>query len=202
MLTAEGMTGTQFIITSLLGQTGYLTDAQVKDIANDGEEIASHTETHPDLTQETASQLTTELSGSQKALKKITGTSPTDLAYPYGLWNSTVISATEKYYTAARGVEDGYNSKDTFNQYDLKVQNIYDTTTTAQVADWVAQAKATNTWLIFVYHSVDNDPSAATDAGIYNVTTAQFSAQLAAIKASGVSVVTMKQGLADVTPQL
>jgi hypothetical protein len=142
------------------------------------------------------------MSQSQATLKSITGISPTDLAYPYGLYDSTVVSAAKQYYSAARGVEDGYNSVDNFNPYDLKVQNVYDTTTTAQIADWVAQAQATNTWLILVYHSVDDNPNPATDAGIYNVTTAQFSSELAAIKASGVKVETMQQALQEVTPQL
>jgi peptidoglycan/xylan/chitin deacetylase (PgdA/CDA1 family) len=204
ILKQYGLTGTQFIITDLLNQPGYLTSAQVKSIYDGGnEEIASHTVTHDDLTQETATQLQTEMSQSQATLKSITGVSPTDLAYPYGLYNTAVVSAAKQYYTAARGVEEGFNSKDNFNPYDLKVQNIYDTTTTAQVADWVAQAKATDTWLILVYHSVDNDPNPLTDAGIYNITTTQFSDQLAAIKAAGVTVgTTIQQALQQLTPQL
>ncbi len=202
LLEQYGFTSTQFIITDLLGQTGYLTNAEVEDLYTSGNEIASHTVTHDDLTQETAKQLKTEMSGSQSTLESITGHPVTDIAYPYGLYNTSVISAAKADYTAARGVEDGYNSKDNFNVYDLKVQNVYNTTTTAQIADWVAQAQATNTWLILVYHSVDPDVNSTIDGGIYNVTPDQLNDQLAAIKASGVTVETMQQALAELTPQV
>jgi peptidoglycan/xylan/chitin deacetylase (PgdA/CDA1 family) len=199
LLEQYGYDSTQFIITDLLGQSGYLTDAEVKDLYTAGNEIASHTVTHDDLTQETAAELKAEMAPSQTTLQNITGAKVNDMAYPYGLYNTAVLTATEKVYTAARGVEDGYNSKDNFNPFDLKVQNVDDTTTTAQIADWVAQAQATNTWLILVYHSVN--PDAAT-AGQYNVTPTQLNEQLAAIKSSGISVVTMAQALAELTPQL
>jgi peptidoglycan/xylan/chitin deacetylase (PgdA/CDA1 family) len=202
ILDANGFKSTQFIITDQVGTTGYMTDANVKSLYADGQEIASHTITHDDMTTETAATLKNELSESQSTLAGIIGAPVTDMAYPYGEYNTAVQAETKDYYTGARGVEDGLNSKDNFNAMDLKVQNIYNTTTTAQVADWVAQAQATNTWLIFVYHSVDPDTTSDIDGGIYNVTPTQLTDQLAAIKASGVVVETMKQALAEVTPQL
>ncbi|MEI9913922.1 MAG: polysaccharide deacetylase family protein [Candidatus Saccharibacteria bacterium] len=136
ILQQYGYASTQFIISDLVGETGYMTKANLKTLYKDNQEIASHTVTHSDLTQETSSQVTTELSQSQKNLESWSGdTSITDLAYPYGYYDSSVMKSTEKYYTGARGVEDGLNSKDNFNAYDLKVQNVFDTTTTAQVAD-------------------------------------------------------------------
>lgn len=202
MLEQNGFDSTQFIITSEIGQRGYLNNRQIQTLYKDGNEIASHTVTHDDLTQETASQVQTELQSSQKTLQSLTGTPITDFAYPYGLYNSSVVSAVEQYYGAARGIEDGLNSKDNFNPYDLKVQNVFDTTTTAQVADWVAQAKATNTWLILCYHSVDPNVNNPVDSGIYNITPTQLAPQLTAIKASGVVVETMSAALKEITPQL
>ena len=197
LLQKYGFTSTQFIITDVVGYAGYVTSQNLVSMDQAGEEVASHTVTHDDMTQETASTLTTELSSSQKQLKTWTGAAITDIAYPYGLYNSTVQTKTAKYYTGARGVEPGLNSKDVFNQYDLKVENVFDTTTTAQVADWVQQAKNTNTWLIIVYHSVSATP---TDSN--NVTPTQLDSQLAAIKASGVTVENMNTALAEVLPQV
>jgi peptidoglycan/xylan/chitin deacetylase (PgdA/CDA1 family) len=202
LLQADGYDSTQFIISSEIGQTGYMTSAQIKTMYTDGNEIASHTVTHTDLTTETSAQVLSELSASRTALQAITATPITDFAYPFGEYNTSVISQVKSYYSAARGVEDGLNSKDNFNAYDLKVQNVYDTTTTAQIADWVAQAQATKTWLIIVYHSVDPDLTNPADSGIYNITPTQLSAQLGAIKSSGVTVETMKQALAEVKPQI
>jgi peptidoglycan/xylan/chitin deacetylase (PgdA/CDA1 family) len=202
ILKADGFTATAFIITDLIGKSGYMTAAQLKTFAADGDEMASHTVTHDNLTLETAAALKTEMTQSQTTIKTDTGVSPTDMAYPYGLYNAAAVTATKAVYTAARGVESGLNSKDNYNAYDLKVENIYTTTTTAQVTDWLAQAKATNTWLIFVYHGVDTNLTTAVDSDEWCVTPAQLTAQLAAVKASGLTVETMAKGIAEVTPQL
>lgn len=206
LLQKYGFDSTQFIITQDVNQAGYLTTAQVQALDAAGQEIASHTVTHNDLLTETAGNTTTpgtydyEIAQSQATLEQWLGGKPvTDLAYPNGLYNAGIMSETEQYYSAARGVEDGLNSKDNFNPYDIKVQNVYDTTTTAQVADWVKQAQATNTWLVIVYHSVDPTGS---NGSIYNVTPTQLDAQLSAIKTSGVAVETMAQAFAEVESQL
>jgi uncharacterized repeat protein (TIGR02543 family) len=112
------------------------------------------------------------------------------------------MKAAETVYSSARGVESGLNSKDNFNQYDLKAEDIYTTTTTAQVADWVAQAQATNTWLIFVFHGVDANTTNSVDGDIYDVTPTQLTAEIAAIKASGVTVDTLGKALASVDAQM
>ncbi|HUD05327.1 MAG TPA: Ig-like domain-containing protein [Candidatus Saccharimonadales bacterium] len=202
LLEKYGFTSTQFVITDLIGQTGYMTNAEIQDMYLAGNEIASHTVTHSDLTQETSSAVTNELFESQTQLQSLIKAPVYDMAYPYGLYDSSVVSQVKNYYQAARGVEDGLNSKDNFDAYDIKVQNIYNTTTTAQVADWVKQAQATNTWLVIVYHSVDPDVNSAIDGGIYNVTPTQLSAELSAIKSSGVAVETMHQAVAEVEAQL
>jgi uncharacterized repeat protein (TIGR02543 family) len=202
ILQKYGMTSTQFDITDLIGASGYMTAAQLKTLYQDGDEIASHTVTHDNLTQETAAELSTEMTQSKTTLQTDTGESVTDFAYPYGLYNANVMKAAQTVYSSARGVESGLNSKDNFNQYDLKVEDIYTTTTTAQVADWVAQAQATNTWLIFVYHGVDADTTSPIDGDIYDVTPTQLTAEVAAIKASSVTVETLGKALASVDAQM
>ena len=107
----------------------------------DGNEIASHTVTHTDLTTETSAQVLSELSASRTALQAITATPITDFAYPFGEYNTSVISQVKSYYSAARGVEDGLNSKDNFNAYDLKVEKRLRHNHTAQIADWVLRLK-------------------------------------------------------------
>jgi peptidoglycan/xylan/chitin deacetylase (PgdA/CDA1 family) len=202
ILKADGFTSTDFIITDLIGKTGYMTAAELKTLTADGDEMASHTVTHDNLTLETTTELKTEMTQSQTTLKTDTGVAPTDMAYPYGLYNANVVTATKAVYGAARGVESGLNSKDNYNAYDLKVEDVYTTTTTAQIADWVAQAQATKTWLIFVYHGVDSDLTNPVDGDEYAVTPTQLTAQMAAIKASGIPVETMAKAVAEVTPQV
>jgi hypothetical protein len=67
----------------------------------------------------------------------------------------------------------------------------------AEFQSWVDKAKATNTWLVLVYHQVDPN---ATDT--YNTYPADFNAQLNVIKTSGVPVRTINQALDELIPQL
>jgi len=202
LLQKYGFNSTQFIITGLINTPGYMTAAQVKNFSNAGSEMASHTVTHNNMLTETKAQYDKELSQSKTKLQTWIGKPVTDLAFPNGLYNQAIVNDAKLYYSASRGVEDGLNSKDNFNAYDIKVQNIYNTTTTAQVSDWVAQAQATKTWLVFVYHSVDPDVNNPVDSGIYNITPTQLDSQLAAIKSSAIPVLTMQQAITEVKSQL
>ena len=112
LLQKYGFTSTQFIITDAINQPGYDTVANLSTMATGGNEIASHTVTHDDMTQETNSQLNGELSNSKTQLQTwLPGVPITDFAYPFGLYTGADQTATAKYYSAARGVEPGLNSK-------------------------------------------------------------------------------------------
>ncbi len=199
LLQKYNLVSTQYIISSYLGQPYYMTTAQIKAMQAAGSEIGSHTVDHPDLTTLSAANLTTELSQSQKTLQQVFGTSAAlNIASPYGSYNQTVITAIQKYYQAHRSVDAGYNSKDNFNPYNILVQNITTATTPADVASWVAQAKAAHTWLVIVYHSVT--PTGVFDAD--TTSTANLDAELQLIKTSGIPVKTMTQALTEVRSQL
>jgi peptidoglycan/xylan/chitin deacetylase (PgdA/CDA1 family) len=199
LLQKYNLPATFYIISGVLNQSGYMTNAQVKNLYTAGEEIGSHTVTHPDLTTLSSAQLTSELANSQTSLQGIIGVPVKDFAAPYGMVNGSVTTQIKKYYQSERGVEYGYNDKASFDAYDIKVQDVDINTTTAEVADWVKQAQATNTWLVLVYHAVDPNSTAA---GQYDVLPTQLDAQLAAIKNSGIAVETLAQALAEVKTQL
>jgi peptidoglycan/xylan/chitin deacetylase (PgdA/CDA1 family) len=57
-----------------------------------GHQIASHTWSHPDLTNLTHAEIVSELTRAEVAFKKILGVKPTWLRPPYVLYNDTVIS--------------------------------------------------------------------------------------------------------------
>lgn len=163
---------------------------------NSGHEICSHTVSHPFLTSLNSTQLAYELSHSQQVLQNIIGQPVRNFASPYGDYNQTVNNEIKKYYQSHRTVDEGYNSKDNFDIYRLRVQNIQSTTTLAEVQSWIDHAKATNTWLILVYHRVANDP------GQFDSYISDFNAQLQAIKNSGITVKTYQGALDEVLPQL
>jgi peptidoglycan/xylan/chitin deacetylase (PgdA/CDA1 family) len=202
-----GLKGTYYIISGYLGVCDpsvsslcYMTSDNVKSLYSAGQEIGSHTITHPDLTTITSTQLTQELGGSQTALQQILGGIPvTDFAAPYGNVNLSVLTASKKYYASQRGTQAGYNSIDNYNSQDLLVQDVDTDTTVAQVQSYIDYAKATNTWLILVYHDIN--PDVTVDPG-YDTTPADFDTEMAYLKASGVKVDTLAQGLTDVASQV
>ncbi len=101
-------------------------------------------------------------------------------------------------YQSHRSTDVGYNSKASLDIRNIKVQNITNTTTPADVQSWVSQALANKTWLVIVYHEVTATAADPT----YAVTPANLDAELNIIKQSGVTVKTLDQALAEITPQL
>jgi len=197
ILTARNIKSTQYIITGKIGtDPQYMTLAELQAFKNAGHELGSHTVSHPDLTTLSPLQLQDELANSKSWLQTNMGVTAENLATPYGSYNGAVLTAIRGIYASHRGVEMGYNSKTGFDIYNLKVQDVVSTTTQAELQSWIAQAKATNTWLILVYHSVD------TTGGQYSVTPTQLDAQMLYLQSSGVTVETLAQALAEVKPQL
>jgi hypothetical protein len=69
--------------------------------------------------------------------------------------------------------------------------------TTTKFKQWVDFAKANKYWLVLVYHPVD-------DLGLnpYGTSKKRFGEQLAALKASGMPILTMREALNRVMPQI
>jgi peptidoglycan/xylan/chitin deacetylase (PgdA/CDA1 family) len=202
VLTRYGVPATFYIISgTLTEQPAYMTGAQVQALAAAGHEIGSHTISHPDLTKASTAALTDELSSSRATLQGLIGAPVTDFAYPYGAYNATTINAAKPYYASQRTVDTGYNTKDLFDPTRLKVQNVFDSTTPAQVQAWVHQAEVDRSWLILVYHEVANTPSDPTNT-TYTTKPADFDAEMAAVRGSALGKVTVRQGLAEVLSQL
>ncbi len=171
--------------------------ANAKKFAADGQELCSHTVTHPWLTQIPTSQIDYELSHSQQFLQSITGQPITDFASPYGDYNAAVNTEIKKYFTSHRTTDEGFNSKDSFNPYRLKVQNMQTTTTLAQFQAWVNKAKADHTWLILIYHVVDT-------GGLEQFDTYKpdFDTQMSWLAQSGVTVERWDKALSEISTQL
>ncbi len=199
LLKKYSFTSTDYIISGVINNDpNYMTSAMVKNLNSAGQEIGSHTVTHPDLTTLTLPQVDNELSSSQQFLQSLLGIPVKNFASPYGASNQQVVTEATKFYQSYRGVQPGYNAKNNFDVNNLMVQNMVSTTTLAEVQTWINQAKASNTWLILVYHQIDPNSS----AGLYNNYPSDFDKQLSAIKSSGVVVENIAQALQELKPQL
>jgi len=72
------------------------------------------------------------------------------------------------------------------------VRNILNTTSNNQVESWIADAEASGTWLILVYHNIVNSPNT------YDTTPSRLAAHLDAAVAADVDVITVADGLVRV----
>lgn len=195
ILNSNGLKSTQFYATQFIQDSGQ--ESKITDFYQAGHEIGSHSVTHPDLTTLSQTSLLQELVDSKTYLENLIGAGTiTNFALPYGSYNDNVLNQIKARYAANRTVDDGYNSKDNFDRYRLKVKNILSSTTSNEVNTWINKAKNDKTWLILVYHRVGANP------GPFDTTPGLFQSHIQTIKSSTIPVKTMKQAIDEINPQL
>ena len=176
---------TQYLVSGFLGRLKeYMSPGQVYDFIKARHEIGSHTFDHPDLTKlsdnELGRQLTLPSIGLGKCYQNISS-----FAAPFGANNERTLKAEKTIYSTSRSTEVGFNSPDTLNPYQLKVQNVRADTTPQQMRAWVDTAKANHIWLILVYHQVIDN------GGEFARTALDFETDLITIKNSNVDTLTI-----------
>ncbi|MCH8059093.1 MAG: glycosyltransferase [Proteobacteria bacterium] len=126
--------GTVFVVTERAGSkntwdtSGELCDRellsweQLNQLASAGVEIGAHTRTHPTLVESSKDQLSQEVHGAKEDIEKHLGRSPDTFAFPFGEYNSEVLSmVSETGYEAACTVNPGMNTPDI---EDMKLRRI------------------------------------------------------------------------------
>jgi peptidoglycan/xylan/chitin deacetylase (PgdA/CDA1 family) len=201
VITQLGIQSTFYIISGeLTDQPDYMSGVQVKNLFASGNEIASHSVTHPDLTTVTATKLQNEMANSQTTLQNLIGAPVTDFAYPFGAYNGNTIAVGNQYYASQRSVNGGLNTRDNLDVTQLKIHEIDSNISQAQVKAWIDEAIATNSWLILCYHEIATSPSAPDDA-LYTTQPGDFTSEMNYLKSTGVSTQTVKQALSEVLAQ-
>ncbi len=84
-----------YIVTSFVGQSRYVTAAQVLEMDRNGIEIASHTVDHANLSKASLYWAEAQLISSKTWLENLTAHSIVDFAYPSGKYSATVVAALE-----------------------------------------------------------------------------------------------------------
>jgi peptidoglycan/xylan/chitin deacetylase (PgdA/CDA1 family) len=194
LLEQNDIVSTQYLISGYLDAPAYMTVSDALKMQRAGNEIASHTVNHLDLTSQTQAVASHELTLSKKDLTNCFG-DISDFAPPYGTYNPSTTAMVQQNYSSQRSTEVGFNTADSFNPYDIKVQNISNATTEAQLADWLETAKADHTWLVLVYHDVDDS------GGQYDRSISEFKADIETIKQSNIPTLTMSQALSNISSQ-
>ncbi len=96
-LERRGWRGHFFITTGHIGMPGFLSAAQVRDLADRGHRIGSHSVTHPTYMGElSGAELADEWRSSRAALSEILGAEPDSAAVPGGFLSPAVIDEAAK----------------------------------------------------------------------------------------------------------
>ena len=120
-----GFKGVFFIMTIAINKPRYMTKAQLKQLADEGNAVESHTWDHHRTTKYSGDDWDIQFVKPRKTIEDITGVPATFFAYPFGLWNkegfpelkkagfkmafilSTKRDTTEPLYTIRRMIVPG-----------------------------------------------------------------------------------------------
>ena len=95
-----GFKGVYFVMTVAIGKKGriaYMNKAQIKQLSDEGNTIASHTYDHKNFAQFSAEDWETQIVKPTKTLADITGKKIEYFAYPYGVTKPTTIHKLKDY---------------------------------------------------------------------------------------------------------
>lgn len=91
-LDKHGFKAAFFIMTVALNKPGYMTREQVRQLADEGHCIGSHTYDHKNVKTYTADDWVDQVQKPSVQLQTITGKPVEYFAYPFGLWNKEAVS--------------------------------------------------------------------------------------------------------------
>ena len=178
ILTEFELKASFYIITNQISRPGKMTFEELITLYKEGNEIGSHTHTHPDLTNLSHQQIQYELEESKTLLKLFNCKT---LAYPYGKYTQEIIESAKQHYIAARSYYDltfntnnfGYNPYLITERYNLNVfptETIFKNHSSALLEMSISEldkvlnsivnkAIKENLWSIFVFHEPNHFPS-------------------------------------------
>ena len=202
LLHAMGINATFYVITSDINSSSYMNVTELQTLQNNGNEIGSHSNTHPDFISLSDSQIQQECEISKQTLQSW-GLVVNNFAYPYGERNNHTDSIVAEYYRSARSAYVWpYIMQPPISQFVLPgfAGETGDPTALSQLESEVDQVYSTNGWSIIFFHNVMPDPS----GNPYAISTQDFQSFLNYIVSKNVATVTVNQGLdllsAPVTP--
>lgn len=88
--------GVFFIMTISIGKPRYMTKEQIKDLADNGNAVESHTWDHKNIRKYEEEDFEKQLMNPKRTIEDITGKTANYFAYPYGIWSEEGIELLKK----------------------------------------------------------------------------------------------------------
>ncbi len=192
-LKSAGLKGTFYVVSRQIedtGYPGYMTKAQIQEVATDGNEIGAHTQTHVDLATLPYSQQYAQIKGSRDDLQLWNVGPINSFSYPFGSYNADSLQAVKDAgFESAASSNGGYVTLAS-DPYQLERYGLESSTTWTEIKNRVDTALANKRWLILTAHQVQ---SSCSDQ--YCITPTLFNQLVDYLKANNVRVVTVSEGL-------
>jgi len=156
VLAENKLHATFYIVSGFTNSNGYMTDDQLRDLYNDGNEIGGHTLSHVNLTEVRGEDLEREVCQDRSNLTAY-GFEVTSFAYPFGHYDDEAKQAVmDCGYGNARGVSGGPESIPPANTYSLRAMPyIVSDARFPKMARYVTGVESDGGgWVIFVFHHV------------------------------------------------
>ncbi len=156
LLAENNLHATFYIVSGFTNSNGYMTDDQLRDLYNDGNEIGGHTLNHSKLTEVRGADLNREVCQDRSNLLAY-GFEVTSFAYPFGHYNDEAKQAVmDCGYSNARGVSGGPDVIPPADAYGLQAMPyIVSDTRFPKMARYVTEVENNGGgWVIFVFHHV------------------------------------------------
>jgi peptidoglycan/xylan/chitin deacetylase (PgdA/CDA1 family) len=156
ILVENNLHATFYIVSGFTNSNGYMTEGQLSDLYNDGNEIGGHSLSHNNLTEVRGEEIKREICKDRSNLIEY-GFDVTSFAYPFGHYDDEAKQAVmDCGYGNARGVSGGHETIPPADEYALRAMPyiVSDTRLPKMVRYVTGVEKDGGGWVIFVFHHV------------------------------------------------
>ncbi len=193
IMQAKGINGTFYVVTDhILGDSTYMSMAELQALQANGNEIGSHSVDHSDFTYLSDAQIRDQCSTSKQVLEN-NNLVVSNFAYPDGFTNDHIDSIVREYYRSGRTAYIApYLTTLPVSQFRVPCfsNETAGTSPLASLEAIVDQAYSTNSCAIILFHHIT-----PTGTEAYSTSTADFTSLLDYTIAKGVQTLTVNQTL-------
>jgi peptidoglycan/xylan/chitin deacetylase (PgdA/CDA1 family) len=155
-LAENNLRATFYVVSGFTNSNGYMTDDQLRDLYNDGNEIGGHTLSHIKLTEVRGEDLKREVCQDRDNLVSY-GFEVASFAYPFGHYDDEAQKMVKDCgYQNARGVSGGPEVFPPADEYGIRAMPyVVSDTRFSKLTRYVTDVeKGGGGWVIFVFHHV------------------------------------------------
>jgi peptidoglycan/xylan/chitin deacetylase (PgdA/CDA1 family) len=159
ILAENNLHATFYVSSGLINSIGYMTEEQIRNLFQDGNEIGGHTLSHTKLSDVRGLDLKRAVCQDRLNLLSY-GFNVTSFAYPYGYYDpQSKLAVKECGYNSARVVTDGPDTIPAQDAYALRAMPyIVNNSNFSKMTRYINQTETNGGgWTIFVFHHVCHD---------------------------------------------